>query len=195
MQQRSEETRGRILEAALFLFSQSGYDASSVAEICQAAEVSKGAFYHHFPTKQAVFNTLLNDWLGGLDLQLTALSQKSQPVPDTLIQMAMMTKSVFEAADQRLPMFLEFWTQASRDPLVWQATIDPYHRYHEFFRILVQQGINEGSFRDEDPTTVAQVIVAMAVGLLLQGLLDSNGANWDLVAQQGMKILLTGLKR
>ena len=194
VQQRSEETRGRMLEAALRLFSQSGYDATSVAEICQAAGVSKGAFYHHFPTKHAVFHTLLNDWLGGLDLQLAALCQQAQPVPDTLLQMASMTKSVFEAADQRLPMFLEFWTQASRDPVVWQATIDPYHRYQEFFTILVQQGKTEGSFREEDPATVARVIVAMAVGLLLQGLLDPHGANWDRVAQQGMKILINGLK-
>ena len=61
-QQRSEETRARILHAALECFSRTGYDASGVAEICAAAGVSKGAFYHHFPTKQAVFIELLNFW-------------------------------------------------------------------------------------------------------------------------------------
>jgi len=62
MQQRSEETRKHILEAAQRLFSAKGYDATGVAEICQAAGVSKGAFYHHFLTKQAVFLVLLENW-------------------------------------------------------------------------------------------------------------------------------------
>ena len=55
MQQRSEETRNAIIEAAETLFTQQGYTAAGVAEICEAAGVSKGAFYHHFETKQAVF--------------------------------------------------------------------------------------------------------------------------------------------
>ena len=54
-QQRSEETRARILAAALDRFARYGYDATGVAEICRAAGVSKGAFYHHFPSKQAAF--------------------------------------------------------------------------------------------------------------------------------------------
>ena len=67
MQQRSMETRKRILDAAQSLFSQSGYDATGVAEICRAAGVSKGAFYHHFPSKQAIFLELLDGWLSRLD--------------------------------------------------------------------------------------------------------------------------------
>ena len=59
MQQRSEETRTHILKAALDLFSKNGYDATSVANICQAAGVSKGAFYHHFASKHSVFQALL----------------------------------------------------------------------------------------------------------------------------------------
>lgn len=61
MQTRSEETRARILQAALTLFARLGYEAASVEDICVEAGVSKGAFYHHFPTKQAVFLQLLHD--------------------------------------------------------------------------------------------------------------------------------------
>ena len=65
MQTRSQETKNQILGAAYQLFSQSGYDATGVAEICQAAGVSKGAFYYHFPSKQAVFLELMDNWLAG----------------------------------------------------------------------------------------------------------------------------------
>ncbi|HPX96273.1 MAG TPA: TetR/AcrR family transcriptional regulator [Brevefilum fermentans] len=46
---RGADTRQSILDTALSLFSKNGYDATSVAEICQQAQISKGAFYHHFP--------------------------------------------------------------------------------------------------------------------------------------------------
>ena len=50
-QKRGEETRSRILDAAQGCFVQHGYDATGVAEICRSAGLSKGAFYHHFPSK------------------------------------------------------------------------------------------------------------------------------------------------
>jgi len=62
-QPRAEETRTRILNAAQLCFSRYGYDAASVADICKEAGVTKGAFYYHFETKQALFLELLNRWL------------------------------------------------------------------------------------------------------------------------------------
>ena len=88
MQQRSEETRTHILEAALKLFSKEGYDATGVAQICQAAGVSKGAFYHHFPSKHAVFMALLQSWLEVLDKQFQAALEGARDVPDGLLRMA-----------------------------------------------------------------------------------------------------------
>jgi hypothetical protein len=52
-QRRGEETHNRILDAALEAFARYGYDATGVAEICRRADVTKGGFYHHFPSKWA----------------------------------------------------------------------------------------------------------------------------------------------
>ena len=54
-EERSQETRSRILAAAEQSFAEHGYDVTSVDSICHAAGVSKGAFYHHFPSKGSVF--------------------------------------------------------------------------------------------------------------------------------------------
>jgi AcrR family transcriptional regulator len=192
-QQRGEETRGRILDAAVRKFAIAGYDAASVDEICAEAGVSKGAFYHHFPTKQSIFLALMQGWLTTIDIGMGAV--RAETVPETLIQMTDLLPGVFAAAEDRLPMFLEFWLQASRDETVWKAVIAPYRHYQEHFAKLIDDGIAEGSLKTTDPQVAAQVIVSMAVGLVLQGVLDPHGANWEKTARESMRILMNGLAK
>jgi len=193
-QRRGEETRSRILQAAMGCFAEHGYDGVGVAEICQRAGVTKGGFYHHFPSKQAVFLELLDRWLTGLDAQLEAAGSGSDTIPQGLLQMAEEARHVFQVAGGRLSMFLEFWSKAARDPQVWQATIAPYRRYQAFFSAMVKAGIAEGTLRDVDPEIAAWAIVSLAVGLVLQGVLDPQGADWGEVAEEGMRMLLEGLE-
>jgi AcrR family transcriptional regulator len=194
-QQRAEETRANILKAAVECFAEHGYAGTGVNEICQRAGVTKGAFYHHFPSKQAVFLELFNRWLEGLDTQLAAARAGSASVPEGLLQMANMAEGVFDAADGQLPMFLEFWTEARHDPAIWQEMIAPYRRYRDYFSGIIQAGIAEGSLRSVDPDVAAQIVVSLAVGLVLQGVLDPKGANWGEVIREGIRILLQGLQR
>jgi len=202
-QQRSEETRARLLQAALACFSQAGYDATGVAEICAHAGASKGAFYHHFPSKQAVFIELLNAWLDALDAQFNAVRAQAAPVPEMLRQMARAARGVFADASRpgftgqagQLPLFLEFWTQATRDPLIWEKTVAPYQRYEAYFAGLVRAGIAEGSLRAVDPAAAARMIIAVAVGLLLQGLANPSNGDWGEPAEKGIEMLLHGLEK
>ncbi len=193
-QQRSEATRKRILAAALDCFSRKGYDATSLADICTEAGVSKGAFYHHFPTKQAIFMALLTGWLHDLERHLIPAPGEGMTIAELLTRMAERSGEVFSAASGQLPMFLEFWIQAKRDPVVWQATIEPYRHYQEIFAGLIEAGIAEGSIKPTSPDAAAKVLVSLAVGLLLQSALDHEG-DWGQVAREGMAILLDGLRR
>jgi AcrR family transcriptional regulator len=195
MQQRSEETHTRILESANLLFSKNGYDATGVAEICQAAGVSKGAFYHHFPTKQAVFMKLMEGWLNGLDAGFQLMLSQTEDIPQALLQMADMVGDVFESADVHLPIFLEFWRQAMRDPAIWQATIEPYRRYQTYFANLIQEGIAEGSLGPVNPTHASRTLVYMAMGMLMHSLFDPDHVNWPDEVRGSIEIILNGMTR
>ncbi|MCL5611755.1 MAG: TetR family transcriptional regulator C-terminal domain-containing protein [Chloroflexi bacterium] len=92
-----------------------------------------------------------------------------------------------------LPMFLEFWLQASRDEKIWQAGIAPYRRYHKYFTTLIKKGVDEGSFVEVEPQIASRLIVSTAMGLLLQSLLDPKGANWEKVGRESASLLLNGL--
>ena len=195
MQQRSQETRERLLQASLACFAEQGYDATGVAEICQRAGVSKGAFYHHFASKQALFLALLDDWLGRLDAQMAAHRQGVSSADEGLRAMAATFQQVFQDASGKLPMFLEFWSKAARDPVVWEATMAPFRRYEQLFSGLIEGGIAEGSFKPIDVSTAARTLIALAVGLLLQSVLDPTGVDWSQVAEDSVALLMDGLVR
>ena len=50
------DTRQRILDASLNLFSQSGYAAVSIRDICARVRVREGTIYYHFPNKRAIYS-------------------------------------------------------------------------------------------------------------------------------------------
>jgi len=191
MQQRSEETRSKIIESAIKLFSTRGFNAASVDDICKDAGISKGAFYHHFETKQALFLALLDGWLQTIDSAIEA--SKDMTVPETFMQMTEAFPYIFETAGEGLPMFLEFWLQASRDKKIWEASIAPYRRYHKYFTTLIKKGVDEGSFVEVDPELTSRMIVSTAMGLLLQSLLDPKGAKWEKVARESTNMLVNSL--
>jgi AcrR family transcriptional regulator len=195
MQNRSEETRARISQTALRLFGEKGYAATGVAEICAGAQVSKGAFYHHFPSKQELFIGLLDTWLQEVDAGLSQAAMNATSVPDGLLAMAAQTREVFAAADGRLEIFLEFWEQARHDPQIWKAFIAPYRRYAGYFAEIVRKGIAEGSFRELDAQVAGQTLVALAVGIVVQGVLDPQGAPWDKVTRDAVALLMDGMRR
>jgi TetR/AcrR family transcriptional regulator, cholesterol catabolism regulator len=61
-EEKSERSRRVLLDAALRLFSRRGYRATTVRDIAEGAGVSTGNLYHHFADKEAIFQTLLNEY-------------------------------------------------------------------------------------------------------------------------------------
>ncbi|MEV4872506.1 ScbR family autoregulator-binding transcription factor [Streptomyces syringium] len=70
-QDRAIRTRQNILEAAAVVFDQKGYDAATITEILARAEVTKGALYFHFTSKEELA-------LAVIDAQVT----QAPPMPD-----------------------------------------------------------------------------------------------------------------
>lgn len=70
---RTSDARNKILDAARTLLEQRGYSALGVAEICAAAGVPKGSFYHFFESKQALALTVIDEHWAAQRQQWTEL--------------------------------------------------------------------------------------------------------------------------
>jgi AcrR family transcriptional regulator len=63
---RKQETRARILEAAVELFGEVGFDATKIADVCERADVARQTFFNHFPAKSDLLAELYRvgeDWI------------------------------------------------------------------------------------------------------------------------------------
>lgn len=59
------ETRARIVECARILFNRHGFDNVTIDMVMQAASLTRGGFYHHFPNKEALFGEAVSSFLMG----------------------------------------------------------------------------------------------------------------------------------
>jgi len=61
-QERAEATRAKLIETTTDLIRRRGYNATAVDDICKSAGITKGAFFHHFKTKEALVEACLMEW-------------------------------------------------------------------------------------------------------------------------------------
>jgi AcrR family transcriptional regulator len=75
------EKVNKIATAALCLFSQKGYAATSVEQIAEAAGIGKGTVYDYFPSKEEIFVHAINDWI--MDL-INRMVEKTRNIGDPI---------------------------------------------------------------------------------------------------------------
>lgn len=84
-QQRRDATRGRLVEAAHAEFVRTGYDATTTEAVLERAGVSRGALYHHFPTKQELFAAVFEQVSREAVERAVARSRRHRSPLETLI--------------------------------------------------------------------------------------------------------------
>lgn len=95
--ERRAQTRTAILTAARALFGAQGFAATPMDQIAQAGGVAKGAVYHHFPSKELVFEAVFEEVSTDVAGQVAAASAGA---PDVLAAMSRAIRAYFEICSQ-----------------------------------------------------------------------------------------------
>lgn len=118
-EQRREETRRRLYEAALEVFRREDVATCRIDDIARAAGVSRGSFYFHYPTKEDV----LLDYMRETEIQITTAVDalpESAPLVEVLATVSTALASIWEHDPRLLPevvaVGLRFTATALTDP-------------------------------------------------------------------------------
>lgn len=84
-QARSEATRRRIIEAAVDLFSERGYPGTGLGDVIERAQMTKGALYYHFDSKEALAVEIVAEGSARLLATFDAISASSSPALESII--------------------------------------------------------------------------------------------------------------
>jgi len=157
---RSERTRQAIINAGVLLFHECGYHATSVRDVVEHAGITKGAFYHHFDSKETLLRLIHQEYL---DFQLAIFKEVvTHPVSPRkhLKELIACIIIAVERYREHVTIFhqeLRGFSQEYRDKVVQERAM----MRHEFEKVILR-GIEKGDFkRDLDVDITAFAILGM----------------------------------
>jgi AcrR family transcriptional regulator len=157
----------RILNKALELFSSKGYDATSVREICEAADITKPTLYHFYGSKEGVYRAIVEGALEGFSQRLEADVQSPGTPRERLRRVA---RSYFENAREHRELMRFLFALAHNPPS--SAPRTDFARYYETvvsaISEVAQEGLRDGTF-SEGPPDVRMLVFMGALGEALCG--------------------------
>ncbi|MDF2924460.1 MAG: transcriptional regulator, TetR family [Paenibacillaceae bacterium] len=146
---KGETTKRKLFDCAGQLFGESGFDAVSVDAIVEAAGVSKGTFYVHFESKDALIIAFLTDYVGGVDevykAHVDALPEDAA-ASDKLLSLIAKIADVLTGTIGCKKMQIVYKVLLAGS--VGTEMVKGYGRgLYQIFANVLEQGINRGEFK------------------------------------------------
>jgi AcrR family transcriptional regulator len=164
-----------LLDSAMELFSEQGYGATSIPDICTRAGLTKGAFYSNFPNKDALFLALLDrSWV-----RRAEWIRRTMPTADVLAAGESGDRAPLADPDvdrQWTLVSMEFSLHAIRHPEVARLLVDHELRVRSELAVVVTEALERAERLPTIPVDeLARMIVAVTEGSDIQLLTDGAG--------------------
>ena len=189
-QARSEATRRKIITSAVELFNEIGYPATGLGDIIERAEMTKGALYYHFDSKESLATAIIEEGSAHLVQAFRNITSSSAPALESIIHGVFVvadllnTDMIARSGTQLMRAFGEFNEAAARAYGGWLAEMTACTR----------QAIDDGDLRgDLDPQAVGETIVGSMLGAELLANATTAGADMLQRMARTWKVLLPAI--
>ena len=159
-ERRRERTRQDLLAAAIKVLAAKGLHDTKITDIAAAADVGVGTFYLHFPTKDALFDAVVDDTVTRFK---HAVDEARLKATDAMARTRAATAAFCRFADENRAVFKIVFGHAA-------AYNEVIHRAQSLFAAdieeTVREGVEQGVFAAVPPAVAAQAVVGMATQIL-----------------------------
>lgn len=193
----SELTRERLLGEATRLFARKGYFATSIADLAAAAEVTKGAIYHHFKNKESVFFAVIEN------IRLTwesTVARKVMSSPDAVSALS----ALFDGHTLLFKENEYFCLALNAMMMEMEGVNTDFHSAIQSIYLEFAQFISDILVKGQEAHTIRADLDARALALSLVGTLrgagcsramfERMGANFNGMMNALKTVIVSGLK-
>ncbi|ACL69260.1 TetR/AcrR family transcriptional regulator [Halothermothrix orenii] len=164
-------TRDEILKAARNLFAERGFHEASMSSIAKEAGVGKGTLYWYFDSKQELFKELIKT--GGKIIEDKIHKWvKEETSPEEFIKMFIETGLKHLSNNKRIIRALFSSDELGRE--FKRELFETRYRIINSLEMVIQQGINEGKFREVSTRHAAAAIIGIINGMTPALLCDTE---------------------
>ena len=173
---RRAETRGRLLQAAAEVYALRGFGGATLDEVAAHANLTKGAVYDHFGSKENLLLALMDEYLAGqLAAQLTLFDRERATWERPLAGSEDWMERLHEEPD-RFRLFVELWTHAQRDERLRRHLATALRTLHTTFTGFALASAADAGVEPppEAAEQFATVTLGLSVGLAMLKLTDPD---------------------
>ena len=154
----AKDTKGKILAAALDMFSQYGFAGTNIRELAGSLGMGKSSMYRHFESKEDIWNALLDQMIAYYGEHFGS-AEHLPPVPNSLEELTQMTMRMvnFTVHDERIIMTRKVLTlEQFRDARARElATKHFLTGLTDMFARIFTDMMDKGLLRKDDPEMLA----------------------------------------
>ncbi|MGA2477974.1 MAG: TetR/AcrR family transcriptional regulator [Spirochaetia bacterium] len=175
--------RKRIIEGATQVFADYGYRQTTIDQIGQALQISKGAIYIYFKSKEELFVSTLRAIFERRFAILSSAYREDDPIGAKFQKILDCLGSLVTQNDYAyIRLSLEGFLESDRIPGLQAIKTESYQRFYKLLHELLQEGQLAGEINpDLNLTSMTVVLIAVADGLMMQSLVQGRGIDPDRV--------------
>ncbi len=164
-QEEQEKRRHEIFHQVVNVFLKKGFQETSMREIAEAAGLGKSTLYDYFKTKDEILLYYFQDQLNDLTEAAQQIALQNEAADERLRQITQMHMDFLQANKS---LFMKLSMEAQRLKTESQKELQKKrHAYQDLLRALIDEGIQEGTFRKVDSLLAARILItAMAPAVL-----------------------------
>ena len=182
--------REQMLESAVRVFNEVGYDATSVAALTERLGLSKAALYHHFDSKEQVLDASLERALGSLEAVLDADEAMSGSAIDRLAAVLRGAVAVLVAELPHVTLLLRVRGNSE----VERRALTRRRAFDQRIAALVRHAQREGSVRGDIEAAVAARLLFGTVNSIVEWYRPGGPEGADRLADDVVAVALDGLR-
>jgi AcrR family transcriptional regulator len=182
--------RQQILDAARGCFARNGFHQTSMQDVIRAADLSVGAVYRYFPSKNDLVTAIAEQTVDEVAAVFDALAVETPPPSIvTVMQRATDLARANSGPDGALRMAIQIWSESLRDPTLAATVGKVYRRLRDVLVTFAERAMAAGALpADADPLAVGSVLFALLPGYAVQRVLIDEPPHE--VFQAGLRTLL-----